>query len=115
MKPPFCIHKLRVLLNYSRRTGHFTWKHTRGPVRAGERAGHETASGRSILLYGREYSTLTLAWFYLHDRWPGRLVVPANGDPSDSSAGNLMLGRRIRIRSPKPSTHENPHPIQIAF
>jgi hypothetical protein len=82
--------RLKELLDYDAETGEFCWKHTKGRMRAGQRAGATDAYGyRVIRVDGVLYKAHRLAWMYAHGRWPDGLLDHANRKPGDNRLLNL--------------------------
>lgn len=100
--------QLRELLHYNPETGDFTWKRSRGPKKAGSRAGHATDYWR-IEIDQRPYMAHRLAWFYVHGSWPERDLDHINGDPLDNRIKNLRdvdasINLQNQVRRPKHNT-----------
>jgi len=62
---------LKKILKYSRATGVFTWKVSRGGLLKGDIAGHRNSEGYvRIRINGKQYYAHNLAWLYVTSNWP---------------------------------------------
>lgn len=109
--------RLRDLLDYCPISGKFTWRHSRGRVRAGDIAGRvdiQKMHGKRprpnpykrviIQLDGKEYRAHRLAWFYVHGVWPSELIDHRDRDATNNSLKNLrdvsfLVNNNNRINS----------------
>lgn len=80
--------ELLSLLHYSRRTGVFTWRVSRGTRKAGAVAGSFDAGYRRIVINRKKYRANQLAHFYVTGKWT-RLVDHKNRCRADDSWNNL--------------------------
>lgn len=81
---------LKERLAYDPLTGVFRARVKRKKLNVGDVAGCWTSKGYwRIKLDNREYSAHRLAWFYVHGRWPTRLLDHENKDRGDNRIGNL--------------------------
>jgi hypothetical protein len=90
MKPLVTHERLKELLSYDPETGIFTWKVTRGWVKAGDEAG--SVFNNDYVRIGIDekfYKRSRLAWFYVHGVWPKELIDHKNGVKSDDRLSNL--------------------------
>src|ERR1700730_2878877 len=82
--------QLHEVLHCDPVTHDFTWRVSRGVMKAGERAGNIHKGYRIIKIYGRSYRAHRLAWFYFTGRWPEDLLDHiVNGTGSDNRSNNL--------------------------
>jgi len=91
---------LRTLLRYSRKTGLFTWLVTRGRfAKPGRIAGWINGNGyRVIEIFGQQYYTSRLAWFYVTGSWPTHEIDHKNRIRSDDRWANLREATRSQQR-----------------
>lgn len=81
---------LKEVLQYDAKTGLFTWKVSRGIVRAGTIAGTPHTHGYThITLKGKRYFAHRLAWLYTHGSWPSFEIDHVNRLKSDNRLLNL--------------------------
>lgn len=81
---------LKTLLEYDPKTGHFTWKVSRGKAMVGNIAGLLSSYGyRLIGIDGKLYFSGRLVWFYQHGRWPEPCIDHINGRRDDDRLINL--------------------------
>ena len=84
------LDKLKSLLTYSRATGEFTWKVSRGSVMRGDRAGSLDRAGYIDICIDRLYYRASrLAWFYCKGVWPSFEIDHKNGQRADNRFRNL--------------------------
>lgn len=84
--------ELQALLNYDARTGQFTWRNSRGPVRAGAPAGWRHTNGYVYVgLYGRNYKAHRLAWMYVYGVDPDGLIDHKDRNPANNRIANLRV------------------------
>jgi len=90
--------RLREVLDYDPERGVFTWLE-RGPGRSLSREpGGLTPRGyRFIMIDGERIYAHTLAWLYVHGRWPAEHVNHKNGNLSDNRLCNLREATRAEI------------------
>lgn len=83
--------RLKEVLKYSRNTGQFTWRRTRGPkAPAGTLAGTPHKRGYVALMVDqRLYLAHRLAWLYVHGCWPTDTIDHINGVKNDNRIKNL--------------------------
>lgn len=83
---------LKELMDYDPLTGVFTYRNSRKGRGAGTQAGSVANSGyRVMVLGGKSYTALRLAWLYVHGTWPSRNVKPKNGVKDDCRLENLHV------------------------
>lgn len=81
--------RLKEVLHYNKKTGHFTWRVASGPrAKIGARASTFTGEYRAIGVDKVVYKEHRLAWLYVEGVWP-TLVDHKNRNPSDNSWSNL--------------------------
>ena len=84
--------RVRDLLNYDKETGVFTWRMPIAQMKAGARAGTNTAKGyRIISVDGKQYYEHHLAWLFVKGRWP-KEIDHRNTNGRDNHWENLRLG-----------------------
>lgn len=88
--------RLRQVLNYNKKTGHFTWRISlSNRVRAGARAGavsrYATGAYRKIRIDTVLYFEHHLAWLWVTGQWPPDEIDHRNTDGTDNSWHNLRL------------------------
>jgi hypothetical protein len=84
--------ELTQMLHYDPETGIFTWRISRGSVKAGRVAGTSHNRGyRQIIINKRLYLVHRLAWFYVHGEWPPNDVDHINHVRADNRISNLRL------------------------
>ena len=82
--------RLKELLHYDTKTGLFTWKVSRGRVKAGTIAGTLDSKGYSVIaINGKVYKAHRLAWLYTFDIWPKSDLDHINQVKSDNCIENL--------------------------
>lgn len=98
---PLTAARLRELLSYDPESGVFTWRATRGALKAGATAGSVTDKGYiSIYISGRNYRAHRLAWLYM------KAVEPA--DEIDHRDRNKTNNRFSNLReATNKQNHEN--------
>jgi hypothetical protein len=104
---------LKEILNYSEKTGIFTWKINRGKVKIGDIAGTLVKSGnytyQGIRLFGKRYSAHRLAWLWAYGCWPAGEIDHINHNTLDNSLLNIREGTKTfnqqnQIKAHKDST-----------
>jgi hypothetical protein len=90
--------RLHEVLAYSPKTGHFTWRVTRGwKAPAGTRAGTPHARGYIALMVDQKlYLAHRLAWLYVYGVWPVHTIDHINGVRNNNRISNL---RDVTIQS----------------
>ena len=87
MAPELTHRRLLALFTYNRKTGKFTRRCTYRGTR--DAVGWEEPDGYLwLMIDGCSYPQHTLAWFYVHGEWPGRLDHK-NGKTADNRLTNL--------------------------
>jgi hypothetical protein len=84
--------RLKQLLHYNPKTGHFTWRVNRPGrfARIGIRAGTITRAGyRQICIDQKLYRAGPIAVFYMTGSWPRRMADHHNGKSADDRWLNL--------------------------
>ncbi len=83
---------VRVYLDYSEKSGIFTWKIAQGRCRPGEEAGSIKPHGYvKIQVCGERHYAHRLAWLYMNGEWPSGQIDHINGNRSDNKFENLRL------------------------
>jgi hypothetical protein len=86
--------RLKELLRYSRRTGHFHWRKHTGTGGRGREAGSLNTDGYvSISIDGRRYLAHRLAWVWVHGEHPTGELDHRNGVRRDNRIVNLRQPR----------------------
>lgn len=89
--------RLREILSYDAFTGVFTWRISRGRVRAGAVAGRQHNAGyHEIRIDGTLYGAHILAFAYITGRWPKR-IDHRDGVKSNNRFDNLRRAARIGV------------------
>lgn len=82
--------RLREVLVYDQDTGVFTFRVTRGPMKAGDQAGYVRPDKRvSIHVDSYLYRAHRLAWLYMTGEWPVGEIDHLNANPTDNRWSNL--------------------------
>lgn len=82
--------RLKEFLYYSKSTGEFTWRVSRGKAKRGERAGSLDSEGYlNIGIDKKRYRAHRLAWFYVTGYWPKHEVDHKNRIRRDNKWKNL--------------------------
>jgi hypothetical protein len=95
MSEPFTADELHKLLHYDPATGVFTWRVSRGHLKAGRVAGSiHSVQGYVFIevgdrLHRHRYPAHRLAWFYVHGRWPKNQIDHVNRNRADNRISNL--------------------------
>jgi len=84
--------ELRALFEYDPDSGVFTWRISKGTVRAGDRAGWLHKSGYVYIgLHGKSYKAHRLAWAYAYGVDPAGLIDHKDRNPSNNRLANLRV------------------------
>jgi hypothetical protein len=82
--------QLKELLTYTRKTGYFYWRSSRGGNRRGTEAGTIQGNGYiRINISRRHYFAHRLAWLYVHGEHATGPIDHRNGIPGDNRIANL--------------------------
>jgi hypothetical protein len=82
--------RLKELLVYDRKTGHFYWRETRGGIGRGTKAGTVNADGYIRICIDRQpYYAHRLAWVYVHGDHPIGNIDHRHGDRRDNRIAKL--------------------------
>lgn len=89
---------LKEVLHYVPDTGVFTWRVSRGNVKAGSVAKSRNPNGYvEIKIDRRTYKAHRLAWFYMYGNIPNNLQIDhKNGVRNDNRLGNLRLATQVQ-------------------
>lgn len=103
------VEQVRALLEYDPKTGHFTWRESRGRVSADQRAGSKDRNGYiEIQIEGIAYCAQRLAWLYHYGEWPNPRINHKNKNHADNRISNLRLATQSQsmanISRPKNNT-----------
>lgn len=82
---------LKRLLSYDPVTGHFTWlEQYNSRTVVGSTAGTVDNKGYiKIQIYGKQYYSGRLAWFYMTGKWPIGLIDHSDGNQANDAWDNL--------------------------
>jgi hypothetical protein len=82
--------RLHELLDYDPLTGVFTWRMSRGTVRANTRAGWQHSTGYwYVRVDGVDYKLHRLAWMWVHGHAPAELIDHRDRNKSNNAIANL--------------------------
>ena len=100
------------LLDYCEESGTFTWKKSRGRVKAGDKAGsvgthRGCPSYLSISLDGRCYRAHHLAWLWVHGRWPKDQLDHIDTDKLNNRIANLREACTAENQQNQRKAHRN--------
>lgn len=101
--------RLKFLLKYEPETGVFYWLNpTCSRVQPGDIAGHVNEKGyRHIGLDGGLYSASRLAWYYVTEKIPDKIVDHKNRNRDDNRWENLRLASRSENNANSRVKHHN--------
>lgn len=89
------INELKQVLEYSPKSGIFTWKVTRWRAYAGTIAGTKTRAGYIDITYKQKhYYAHRLAWAFMTGNWPKADIDHINGKGDDNRWENLREATR---------------------
>jgi len=92
MKQKLTQEKLKRLLRYDPKTGHFYWRVARRGITKGMRAGYAVQRGYVYICIDRQmYLAHRLAWLYKKGGWPADELDHKNRRPSINKWSNLRL------------------------
>lgn len=99
--------RLREILSYDAFTGVFTWRISRGRVRAGAVAGRQHNAGyHEIRIDGTLYGAHILAFAYITGRWPKR-IDHRDGVKSNNRFDNLRRASNSQNGANRSATRRN--------
>ena len=91
-KPLPTLKEVNELLEYDKETGVFTWKVSRGPIKAGSVAGQRWVDYIRIKIKGKAYQAHRLAWLIITGIDPlEKIVHHKDADKQNNCADNLAL------------------------
>ena len=83
------------MLDYDKDTGVFTWKQSRGRVKAGYKAGIQNSDGYILIkIDNKNMKAHKIAWAFVYGEFPDSELDHINRNPADNRIENLHKSNR---------------------
>lgn len=109
--------RLRELLLYDPRTGHFAWRECpTHPEKIGQQAGWREPKGYwRVCIEGRNYQAHRLAWLWMTGKWPAAQVDHRDLDKANNRWSNLRLATNGQNQANTPKRRRNTSGIKGVY